>query len=59
MTVLFSTIFWFVLKSTLGIRVTAEEESMGLDVGEHGMEAYSGFMKDSTMMGSGSGSVEG
>ena len=59
MTVLLSTIFWFVLKSTVGIRVSAEEESMGLDVGEHGMEAYSGFMKDSTMMGSGSGSVEG
>ncbi len=54
MTVLLSTIFWFVLKSTVGIRVSAEEESMGLDVGEHGMEAYSGFMKDSTMMGSGS-----
>lgn len=59
MTVLLSTIFWFVLKSTIGIRVSAEEESMGLDVGEHGMEAYSGFMKDSTMMGSGSASAEG
>ena len=26
-----------------GIRVTEEEESEGLDIGEHGMEAYAGF----------------
>ena len=31
------------LKSTLGIRVSEEEELLGLDIGEHGMEAYSGF----------------
>ncbi|MBM0740709.1 ammonium transporter [Phormidium sp. CLA17] len=47
-TVLVSTIFWFILKSTLGIRVTEEEEFIGLDIGEHGMEAYAGFVKDST-----------
>ncbi|QIZ72593.1 ammonium transporter [Oxynema aestuarii] len=46
MTVLVSTIFWVVLKSTLGIRVEAEEELKGLDISEHGMEAYSGFLKD-------------
>jgi Amt family ammonium transporter len=46
MTVLTSTIFWVVLKSTLGIRVEAEEELKGLDISEHGMEAYSGFLKD-------------
>jgi Amt family ammonium transporter len=46
MTVLLSTIFWLVLKSTLGIRVTPEEEFEGLDIGEHGMEAYSGFVKE-------------
>ncbi|MBD2039166.1 ammonium transporter [Microcoleus sp. FACHB-672] len=45
-TVLLSTIFWLVLKSTLGIRVSVEEEKKGLDIGEHGMEAYSGFLKD-------------
>ena len=33
----------FILKSTLGIRVSEEEELKGLDIGEHGMEAYSGF----------------
>lgn len=31
------------LKATLGIRVSVEEEIRGLDIGEHGMEAYSGF----------------
>ncbi|MBC8206323.1 MAG: ammonium transporter [Kiritimatiellales bacterium] len=33
----------FILKSTIGIRVSEEEELKGLDIGEHGMEAYSGF----------------
>jgi len=46
MTVLLSTIFWLVLKATLGIRVTPEEELDGLDIAEHGMEAYSGFVKE-------------
>ncbi len=32
-----------VLKHTVGLRVSAEEELKGLDIGEHGMEAYSGF----------------
>jgi ammonium transporter, Amt family len=45
-TVLISTIFWLVLKATLGIRVSQEEEVVGLDIGEHGMEAYSGFLKE-------------
>ncbi len=45
-TVLLSTIFWLGLKATLGIRVSPEEEIEGLDVGEHGMEAYSGFLKE-------------
>ncbi len=45
-TVVLSTIFWMVLKSVLGMRVTEEEELMGLDIAEHGMEAYSGFVKD-------------
>lgn len=31
------------LKLTLGVRVSAEEERGGLDIGEHGMEAYGGF----------------
>ncbi len=31
------------LKATLGIRVSEQEEIRGLDIGEHGMEAYNGF----------------
>ncbi len=45
-TVLLSTIFWLALKASLGIRVTPEEELEGLDIGEHGMEAYAGFLKE-------------
>jgi Amt family ammonium transporter len=45
-TVLISTIFWLVLKAIFGIRVSPEEEFEGLDIGEHGMEAYSGFVKE-------------
>lgn len=33
------------LKVTAGIRVSPVEETEGLDVGEHGMEAYAGFVK--------------
>lgn len=50
MTVLLSSIFWVVLKAVLGIRVTEEEELAGLDIGEHGMEAYAGFVKDASGM---------
>jgi len=32
-----------VIKATIGIRVSREEENQGLDIGEHGMEAYAGF----------------
>jgi Amt family ammonium transporter len=36
-------LIFFVLKKTMGIRVSEEEEMKGLDIGEHGQEAYSGF----------------
>jgi len=36
-------VIFAILKFTIGIRVDAEEELRGLDIGEHGMEAYSGF----------------
>lgn len=51
-TVVMAGIFWMVLKATLGIRVEPEEEMKGLDIAEHGMEAYSGFLKDTSDMGS-------
>lgn len=50
-TVVVTSIFWVILKSVLGLRVTPEEEMKGLDIGEHGMEAYSGFLKDTSDMG--------
>ena len=36
-------ITWTILKVTIGIRVSREEELRGLDIGEHGNEAYAGF----------------
>jgi len=36
-------ILFFAIRKTIGLRVTPEEELKGLDIGEHGMEAYSGF----------------
>jgi Amt family ammonium transporter len=32
-----------VIRMVMGLRVSEEEELKGLDIGEHGMEAYSGF----------------
>ncbi|AQT69242.1 Ammonia transporter [Anaerohalosphaera lusitana] len=39
---------FMLIKKTVGIRVTAEEELKGLDITEHGMESYSGFQIFST-----------
>jgi ammonium transporter, Amt family len=36
-------ILFSIIKVTIGLRVSEEEELEGLDLGEHGMEAYSGF----------------
>ena len=35
---------WFVLKKTVGIRVSREEEIQGLDIGEHGNVTYPDFV---------------
>ena len=40
-TVIFCLVVGSVLKATMGLRVSPEEEESGLDIGEHGMEAYS------------------
>jgi Amt family ammonium transporter len=37
-------ILWTLLKKSIGIRVSAEEEIEGLDIGEHGQEAYPDFI---------------
>src|SRR5262245_31913665 len=42
-TLVASLIFWAVIKALFGLRVSQEEEINGLDLGEHGMEAYAGF----------------
>ena len=39
-----SSVVWLTLRATIGIRVSVEEEIEGLDAGEHGMEAYAGFV---------------
>ena len=38
----FSLVAWFIIKTTIGLRVSPEAESQGLDLSEMGMEAYSG-----------------
>ena len=42
-----SLIIWFVLKAILGLRVSRQEEIEGLDAGEHGNDAYPGFVMSS------------
>jgi ammonium transporter, Amt family len=37
--------FWYILKSTLGLRVSRKSEAVGLDTNEHSMEAYPDFFK--------------
>ncbi|MGZ0170191.1 MAG: hypothetical protein ACKVHE_11590, partial [Planctomycetales bacterium] len=37
-----SFILFSVIKATIGLRATEEEEAAGLDVSEHGMAAYGG-----------------
>ncbi len=41
--IIVSAIAWFAIKTVMGLRVSAEEEHAGLDVGEHGHQAYAGF----------------
>lgn len=42
-TFIVSMIVWSIIKAVFGLRVSREEEIRGLDLGEHGMEAYAGF----------------
>ncbi len=37
-------ILFLIIKNTVGLRVSADEEREGLDFGEHGNEAYHGFV---------------
>ena len=44
-----SSLVWYVIKKTLGIRVSREEEITGLDIGEHGNIAYPDFTSVATV----------
>lgn len=46
--VIFAFIVFYVLKVTLGIRVSEEEEIEGLDIGEHKMRAYPDMVQTET-----------
>jgi Amt family ammonium transporter len=35
-----SLVIWYAIKALFGVRVSPEEETEGLDIGEHGMHAY-------------------
>lgn len=39
-----SLLFWLILRVTVGIRVSLQEEIEGLDIGEHGNSAYPEFL---------------
>ena len=43
--VITTSVMWFLLKATLGIRVEEEDEINGLDMAELGMEAYPEFSR--------------
>jgi ammonium transporter, Amt family len=43
---------WYAIKLVLGVRVSAEEEFEGLDIGEHGMSAYPDFSQHPGSFGS-------
>ena len=40
---------FYAIRSTIGLRVSRQEELRGLDIGEHGMESYAGFQIFSTV----------
>ncbi|MCX8007076.1 MAG: ammonium transporter [Coriobacteriia bacterium] len=44
-----SLVLWLIIKATLGVRVSAEEEIEGLDIGEHGNRAYPDFVQTETV----------
>jgi Amt family ammonium transporter len=49
-----SSIVWLILRATVGIRVSEEEEIEGLDLGEHGITAYPEFPSATSLVGHGS-----
>jgi Amt family ammonium transporter len=52
-----SLALWYAIKLTMGVRVTAEEEIEGLDIGEHGNLAYPDFATHGTSFGHGASAM--
>jgi len=50
-----SMVFWLLVKATMGVRVSEEEELEGLDLGEHGNSAYPDFATHQSPFGHGAG----
>ena len=44
-----SLALWLIIKVTMGVRVSEEEELEGLDIGEHGNRAYPDFVQTETV----------
>ena len=53
-----SSLVWFLLKKTIGIRVSLEEEIQGLDIGEHGNSAYPDFAIVAPILATGNGTID-
>lgn len=53
-----SYLVWYLLKVTVGIRVSLEEEIEGLDIGEHGNHAYPDFAIVAPIMATANGGGE-
>lgn len=45
--IIFSFIIWTLIKAIFGLRIGIEGELHGLDISEHGISAYNGFMMES------------
>ena len=43
-----SLVVWYIIKATIGVRVSLKEEMDGLDIGEHGNQAYPDFVMQKT-----------
>ena len=44
----FSLVTFGIIKAVMGVRVSEEEEEQGLDIAEHGQEAYAGIASSSS-----------
>ena len=50
--VVFSFLAWLIIRIVFGLRVPLKAELAGLDISEHGMEAYNGFVVETELTGS-------